>query len=67
LSSGDHDEAPRISAAVGWNICSCRTVALGARGSEVKEIRIGYQKNGVLVIARQQATLKKISHSKAST
>ena len=25
----------------------------------VKEIRIGYQKNGVLVIARQQATLEK--------
>lgn len=27
--------------------------------SGVKEIRIGYQKNGVLVIARQQATLEK--------
>src|ERR1700732_5365007 len=26
--------------------------------SNVKEIRIGYQKNGVLVIARQQATLE---------
>jgi sulfonate transport system substrate-binding protein len=25
----------------------------------VKEIRIGYQKNGVLVIARQQAALEK--------
>ena len=25
----------------------------------IKEIRIGYQKNGVLVIARQQATLEK--------
>ena len=29
-----------------------------AQGS-VKEIRVGYQKNGVLVIARQQATLEK--------
>src|SRR3984885_6778386 len=27
--------------------------------AEVREIRIGYQKNGVLVIARQQATLEK--------
>jgi len=25
----------------------------------VKEIRVGYQKNGVLVLARQQATLEK--------
>jgi sulfonate transport system substrate-binding protein len=32
----------------------------GARAQAgVKEIRIGYQKNGVLVIARQQATLEK--------
>ena len=29
-----------------------------AREASVKEIRIGYQKNGVLVIARQQATLE---------
>ena len=27
--------------------------------ANVKEIRIGYQKNGVLVIARQQAVLEK--------
>src|SRR5258706_16338158 len=27
--------------------------------ADIKEIRIGYQKNGVLVIARQQATLEK--------
>src|SRR3981189_3371587 len=27
--------------------------------ANVKEIRIGYQKNGVLVIARQQSTLEK--------
>ncbi len=27
--------------------------------TDIKEIRIGYQKNGVLVIARQQATLEK--------
>jgi sulfonate transport system substrate-binding protein len=33
----------------------------------VKEIRIGYQKNGVLVITRQQATLEKnISRCKES-
>jgi sulfonate transport system substrate-binding protein len=44
---------------------SLATAALGAlsqpataQGS-IKEIRIGYQKNGVLVIARQQATLEK--------
>jgi sulfonate transport system substrate-binding protein len=30
-----------------------------ARSEGVKEIRIGYQKNGVLVIARQQASLEK--------
>jgi sulfonate transport system substrate-binding protein len=41
------------------------TAALAALSREVraqasvKEIRIGYQKNGVLVIARQQATLEK--------
>ena len=36
--------------------------ALSSRASAqggVKEIRIGYQKNGVLVIARQQSTLEK--------
>src|ERR1700712_5025096 len=27
--------------------------------ADIKEIRIGYQKNGVLVIARQRATLEK--------
>jgi sulfonate transport system substrate-binding protein len=27
--------------------------------ADIKEIRIGYQKNGVLVIARRQATLEK--------
>jgi sulfonate transport system substrate-binding protein len=35
-------------------------LSLGARAEAgVKEIRIGHQKNGVLVIARQQATLEK--------
>ena len=35
-------------------------VPLHARAeASVKEIRVGYQKNGVLVIARQQATLEK--------
>ena len=44
---------------------SLGTAALAALSREVraqasvKEIRIGYQKNGVLVIARQQATLEK--------
>src|SRR5437016_14628217 len=36
--------------------------ALPVRGraeTGVKEIRVGYQKNGVLVIARQQSTLEK--------
>ena len=40
---------------------SAAVAALSARASAaagVKEIRIGYQKNGVLVIARQQATLE---------
>jgi sulfonate transport system substrate-binding protein len=47
---------------------SVGTVALAALSREVnaqgavKEIRIGYQKNGVLVVARQQAALK--SHFK---
>ena len=31
----------------------------GACASTLKEIRIGYQKTGVLVIARQQAVLEK--------
>ncbi len=30
-----------------------------ANGEAPKELRIGYQKNGVLVIARQQAVLEK--------
>jgi sulfonate transport system substrate-binding protein len=43
---------------------SAGTVAVAAVSRQasaqgVKEIRIGYQKNGVLVIARQQATLEK--------
>src|SRR5207245_1591758 len=44
---------------------SVGTVAVAALSREVnaqdavKEIRIGYQKNGVLVIARQQAALEK--------
>jgi sulfonate transport system substrate-binding protein len=44
---------------------SARTVAAAALSRQasaqtvVKEIRIGYQKNGVLVIARQQAALEK--------
>lgn len=40
---------------------SAAVAAFSARASadaSVKEIRIGYQKNGVLVIARQQATLE---------
>ncbi len=49
-----------------WLIASCAITAavspasLLAQGvSAPKEIRIGYQKNGVLVIARQQAALEK--------
>lgn len=41
---------------------SAAVVALSPRAraqSGVKEIRIGYQKNGVLVVARQQASLEK--------
>jgi len=37
-----------------------------ARKAGVKEIRIGYQKNGVLVIARQQASLENHFSRKAS-
>ncbi len=49
-----------------WLVASCAITAavapasLFAQGvSAPKEIRIGYQKNGVLVIARQQAALEK--------
>src|SRR5882724_2339618 len=49
-----------------WLIASCAFTAavapasLLAQGAAApKEIRIGYQKNGVLVIARQQASLEK--------
>ena len=44
---------------------SLRTATLAALSSRVcaqgavREIRVGYQKNGVLVIARQQAALEK--------
>jgi sulfonate transport system substrate-binding protein len=44
-----------------WSIGTA-VVAVASRSAsaqtDVKEIRIGYQKNGVLVIARQQATLE---------
>src|SRR5262245_29298829 len=42
-------------------LSSAALIALGttAKGGEpARELRIGYQKNGVLVIARQQATLE---------
>jgi sulfonate transport system substrate-binding protein len=44
-----------------WSVGSAAAAALVSRASAdtaVKEIRIGYQKNGVLVIARQRATLE---------
>lgn len=44
------------------SVGTAAVAALPSRGiaqDGVKEIRIGYQKNGVLVIARQQATLEK--------
>jgi sulfonate transport system substrate-binding protein len=44
-----------------WSVAGAATAALSRQGraqAGVKEVRIGYQKNGVLVIARQQATLE---------
>jgi sulfonate transport system substrate-binding protein len=44
-----------------WSIATAAYAAVSrsaAAQSGLKEIRIGYQKNGVLVIARQQATLE---------
>ena len=41
-------------------------VAHARAKASVKEIRIGYQKTGVLVIARQQAVLEKHFGRKAS-
>src|SRR3954454_818875 len=46
----------KLSAAIAATATSFRPALAQA---SVKEIRIGYQKNGVLVIARQQATLEK--------
>jgi sulfonate transport system substrate-binding protein len=45
-----------------WSIGTAAVAVVSRSASaltNVKEIRIGYQKNGVLVIARQQATLEK--------
>jgi len=45
-----------------WSIGTAAVVAVSRSASaqtDLKGIRIGYQKNGVLVIARQQATLEK--------
>jgi sulfonate transport system substrate-binding protein len=45
-----------------WSIGTAAVAVVSRSASaltSVKEIRIGYQKNGVLVIARQQATLEK--------
>jgi sulfonate transport system substrate-binding protein len=44
-----------------WSLGTAAIAALSPRAhaqDSLKEIRIGYQKNGVLVIARQQATLE---------
>jgi sulfonate transport system substrate-binding protein len=44
-----------------WSIGTAAAAVVSQRASaqaSLKEIRIGYQKNGVLVIARQQATLE---------
>jgi sulfonate transport system substrate-binding protein len=44
-----------------WSLATASAAALSPRAHAqdgLKEIRIGYQKNGVLVIARQQATLE---------
>jgi sulfonate transport system substrate-binding protein len=44
-----------------WSIGTAAVAAVSRRANaqgSVKQIRIGYQKNGVLVIARQQATLE---------
>src|SRR3954454_24804441 len=46
----------KLSAAIAATATSLRPALAQA---DVKEIRIGYQKNGVLVIALQQATLEK--------
>lgn len=40
-------------------LSSTASAGAGVTEAAVKEIRIGYQKNGVLVIARQQASLEK--------
>jgi sulfonate transport system substrate-binding protein len=45
-----------------WSIRTAAIAAMSRQAlaqADVREIRIGYQKNGVLVIARQQATLEK--------
>ena len=44
-----------------------RANAQGASQGAVKEIRVGYQKTGVLVITRQQAVWKNISRPWGST
>ena len=57
---GECDEASGISETIAWNGRCCRiVVARRVRRRRLKEIRIGYQKTGVLVIARQQAMLEK--------
>lgn len=47
-----------------WSIAAASAAAISRSQAEtgataLKEVRIGYQKNGILVIARQQATLEK--------
>jgi len=59
--SGDRHEASGIfAAAVGTAAIAALSRQARAQ-TAVKEIRIGYQKNGVLVIARQQARSRNIS------
>ena len=60
MSSGDRDEASGVSETVAGSRGGCSVVAARRmRKPALKEIRIGYQKTGVLVIARQQAVLEK--------
>ena len=51
--------ASGLSQTIRWNAAALRSPRARTRKARVKEIRIGYQKNGVLVITRQQAALEK--------
>src|ERR1700730_7809546 len=58
FQSGDRNEASRVFAlSFGTVTIAALSQRARAQGS-LKEIRIGYQKNGVLVIVRQRATLE---------